>query len=504
MCGCGIRVKKHPWKKNVWNKYILGHVRRGAVFTDQHRKHLSENKKAFYNKTVKASKQCDCGCGEWTKPGNNFVLGHNRKNEVFSEEHRSKISSMKKGIPVPIERRKQISETLKKFYSNKENHPQWKGGVSTELYGELFNASLKELVRTKYNRTCQICGKSEIELKVKLSIHHIDYNKQNNDLDNLIPLCVKCHTKTNSKRIYWERRLKNMIQRIEQNFEKIILMADIHLREDIPICRMDNIIDVEIKKLQFVKDLQKEQQCPVVVAGDLFHHWKPSPYLLTIAMKHLPENLWVIAGNHDLPQHSMNLLDKSGLYTLVHAGKVRFLRGTHWGQIPEEPSLIFKTNNGEVRKILVWHTMTYTDKEPYPNCPDPPAIKLLKKYPEYDLIVTGDNHETFVEEYQGRLLVNPGSLMRMTAAQINHRPCVFLWYANTNTVEPVYLPIENDVVSREHIAKTEQRNERIDAFISRLDGDWKVATSFEENLKRFEKANQIRQSVMDIVYKSIE
>ena len=37
----------------------------------------------------------------------------------------------------------------------------------------------------------------------KLNIHHIDYNKQNCNEENLITLCDKCHCRTNFNRDYW-------------------------------------------------------------------------------------------------------------------------------------------------------------------------------------------------------------------------------------------------------------------------------------------------------------
>jgi hypothetical protein len=211
-----------------------------------------------------------------------------------------------------------------------------------------------------------------------------------------------------------------------------------------------------------------------------------------------------------LPQHSLELAEKCGIFTLQQAKKLDVLTGCHWGQNPEKPSYIGMFSNGIIhiedieRKLLVWHIMTYQGKEPWPGCTDPMAAKLLRKYPMYDLIVTGDNHKPFVEEYEGRLLVNPGSIFRLTAGQIEHKPRVYLWYALTNTVEPVYLPIEKDVISREHIEIVEERNNRIDAFISSFNGDWNAHTSFEDNLEEFRKVNNVEKSVMDIIYKSIE
>ena len=47
-----------------------------------------------------------------------------------------------------------------------------------------------------------------------MSIHHIDYNKLNNDEDNLISLCRKCHLKTNKKinRNYYYKYFKEKIK----------------------------------------------------------------------------------------------------------------------------------------------------------------------------------------------------------------------------------------------------------------------------------------------------
>ena len=287
-----------------------------------------------------------------------------------------------------------------------------------------------------------------------------------------------------------------------------ILMADIHLREDKPVCRSDNFWETQWIKLGFVKRLQEEYQCEVVNAGDLYNHWKPSPRLITETMKYLPKEFSTIYGQHDLPQHSLELASKCGVNTLVESGHLRLLPGgRHWGQEPDYKDVYhipLPKGTGNWREILVWHYMTYKDSRPFPQHTGPSARRLLKKYPEYDLILTGDNHIPFVQEYEGRLLVNPGSMMRTTAKQIDHRPRVYLYYAESNTVKPVYLPIEKDVISREHIEVKEQRDERIDAFISKLDGDWEAAMSFEDNLKVFFKANKISENIQSIIYKAIE
>ena len=295
-----------------------------------------------------------------------------------------------------------------------------------------------------------------------------------------------------------------------------ILTGDWHLREDQPTCRTDDFWKTQWKKVDFIKHLQEKYNCPVLHAGDLFNHWKPSPRLLSETILRLPKHFYTIYGNHDLPQHNLDLAYKCGINTLERAGVLAVLDECHWNQEPKYGS--FHKEKIDVTcisdsfpryihygsNILVWHVMNYQGKKPWPGCIDPSAASLLRKQPQYDLILTGHNHKPFVEKHEGRLLVNPGSITRQATDQIDHKPRVYLWYAKTNTVEPIYLPIEQDVISREHIDKISEREDRIDAFISKLDNDWEAGVSFEENLERFEKTNQVRQSVIQIVHKAVE
>jgi DNA repair exonuclease SbcCD nuclease subunit len=280
------------------------------------------------------------------------------------------------------------------------------------------------------------------------------------------------------------------------NKPNAILTSDWHLREDVPVCREDNFPETQWKKVEFVKELQKKYKCSVLHAGDLFHHWKPSPYLLSQTIMHLPEDFWTVLGQHDLPQHSLELVYKCGVSTLSTANRLHIIAGGHWNTKPGGMTIAG-------REIAVWHVMNYAGKPPWPGCDAPRAGSLLKKYPQYDLIVTGDNHKPFVEEYEGRLLVNPGSLTRQSADE-DHEPRIYLWYAKTNIVEPVYLPLDKNAVTREHIEQDRQRDERIEAFVQRLNTDFEASISFEENLERFLQSNRVTDNVKQIIYKATE
>jgi hypothetical protein len=81
---------------------------------------------------------------------------------------------------------------------------------------------------------------------------------------------------------------------------------------------------------------------------------------------------------------------------------------------------------------------------------------------------------------------------------------VTLWFAYTNTVQWVGIPIQQDVITREHIAKKEERDERLTAFIEKLDSDYEIGLSFEQNLEAHFSVNETREEVKKIIYQSIE
>jgi len=103
-------------------------------------------------------------------------------------------------------------------YKNPENHPMWLGGLSRFPYTIEFNASLKESIRIRDDYKCQCCYKNEEqelkELNKVLSIHHIDYNKENCSDINLISLCSSCNTKVNKNRDYWFSYFTELISTI--------------------------------------------------------------------------------------------------------------------------------------------------------------------------------------------------------------------------------------------------------------------------------------------------
>lgn len=290
-----------------------------------------------------------------------------------------------------------------------------------------------------------------------------------------------------------------------------IITADNHILEKNPVCRMDDLRETQWKKQRWLRGLQQKYNCPILDGGDLFHHWKPSPELLARAINEVPRRI-IVPGNHDLPAHNLDLYNKSGMRVLETAGINRTMFkedmiGTSdfiifsfpWG-VELKPDT---TEPFEGRKVALCHVFTYPGRKPWPGCKAPRAKGIMRKLKGFDLIITGDNHQPFTIEHDGQLLVNPGSLCRLTAGQAEHKPRVYLWYAENNTVEPVYVPIEKDIITRTHIESKEERDERMEAFVSRLDDDFEVGLSFDENLTEFMSTNDISKPVKRIINEAV-
>ena len=113
------------------------------------------------------------------------------------------------------DQKRKISEAQK----GEKNH-NWKGGYSFEPYCPKFTYKLKEKIRNKYDRKCFLCNKNEKgngnnNGNRKLSVHHIDYNKNQGCDDHewkLVPLCGNCHGKINGNHDYWENLIMDVLK----------------------------------------------------------------------------------------------------------------------------------------------------------------------------------------------------------------------------------------------------------------------------------------------------
>lgn len=153
-----------------------------------------------------------------------------KKRPPFSETWRKNISKARKGKHLTkkhIEgiRKSRVGKYLSDITKHKiasahqgrwkgEKNPNWRGGISFELYPSAWTPELKQSIRQRDIFTCQICNKYPA-----FDVHHIDYDKKNCEPENLITLCHKCHSRTNFNRKYWISYFKK-IENIGQQIKK--------------------------------------------------------------------------------------------------------------------------------------------------------------------------------------------------------------------------------------------------------------------------------------------
>lgn len=198
-CGCNntIIIKSHHYSRGI-PKYLPGHYRINKPLSEEHKNRISitriEKKLSIgINNPNYGNKMCDSSKNKISNANKNNKYFLNHKHSI---ESRNKIS--KNHANVSGENNPMFGISL-----SGDKHPNWKGGISFEPYCYKFNNLLKEKIRSRDGRICQECGKTEIENKKKLTVHHIHYDKSNCDPD-LITLCQSCNFKVNYNRDYWE------------------------------------------------------------------------------------------------------------------------------------------------------------------------------------------------------------------------------------------------------------------------------------------------------------
>lgn len=91
----------------------------------------------------------------------------------------------------------------------------WRGGIGNLPWHYDFNKKLKKNIKDRDKNVCRLCNKNNEELPKKkgygITIHHIDYNKNNNNHNNLISLCNFCHGRANYNKELWQPKLSQLL-----------------------------------------------------------------------------------------------------------------------------------------------------------------------------------------------------------------------------------------------------------------------------------------------------
>lgn len=160
-----------------------------------------------YNSKIKTGKYglyCSKNCskksptrGKYTRTVEHKILMKERtKHNKPSRETIMKGAAARRGIPP--------SDLCKKVASERwsgPGNPKWRGGTARLPYAGNWQAVRKIIINR--DKICQDCHQWNSKSH-GMHVHHLDWNRMKNELDNLVLLCSSCHYKRE-----WDSRREN-------------------------------------------------------------------------------------------------------------------------------------------------------------------------------------------------------------------------------------------------------------------------------------------------------
>lgn len=280
---------------------------------------------------------------------------------------------------------------------------------------------------------------------------------------------------------------------------KNLCTGDWHICASTPIRRTDAYHDVQFDKIKYLYNYALDHGIDTMtVPGDIFDTSK-TPYWVVYKYINLfkLDPMWtrplifVVLGQHDQVYHTSGFANTPlGLLAAalpmmtilgpepVNVDGVSFY-GAPWGA--EVPAV----RDAKAVNVLVTHRMIVKRKlwDGQQECAF--DADFLEDHPEFNLIVSGDNHTHFIAQRQRNRLINCGSLMRMTAAQMDHTPYFYVWDSETMGVERGEVPHKpsDEVFDAAAIAKEKENEQEMAAFVDTVSDDDDFGMDFRENLR---------------------
>lgn len=277
---------------------------------------------------------------------------------------------------------------------------------------------------------------------------------------------------------------------------RILLTADWHLRDDRPLCRTDeNWIETQRNDVREVISIAENQECDEIwVLGDIFDVPRVSPELINMLIDELKKSkvpVGLLEGNHDLPYHNYDNLNKCSLGILE----------THFKKISEMTKIqslsvispAFGMDPKEVKSdIWCTHQLVFKDDASRPiDELGKTAQQLLDEQRDVEYIFTGDYHHGYIykedwDELPSRWVVTPGCLNIQKGDMKSYKPFVVVFDTSDvmNPFEQHFLEDDSENVSNEHLKIQHQRDERLERCMEAIRGSMVVELDFVENLRK--------------------
>ena len=296
-----------------------------------------------------------------------------------------------------------------------------------------------------------------------------------------------------------------------------ILCADLHLSLNPPIWRSAEPDWFEAMKrpLNEIRELQQKYKCEVICAGDIFDRWNSQPELINFALSYLPDMMYAIPGQHDLPLHNYEDIGKSAYMTLVKADKIQNILPGCFVELedmvlsgfPFGFDLTGSNRIGKKLHIAVVHKYVWVDGAGYPGAPEDVRIPTKREkdwlFRGYDVIQFGDNHMGFSLPFLKQPILNCGTMMRRKSDEVNYVPLVGL-LLSSGFVKTHFLDISQDKFLTSVDNKTVDVKFDMKAFCDELEKLGATEMDFAEAVRWYLEKENVRPQVKNVIMKGME
>lgn len=251
---------------------------------------------------------------------------------------------------------------------------------------------------------------------------------------------------------------------------KFVLSADWHLVQTRPAARLDpDWIETQRQAVRFLVSQAIRYNCPLVAVGDIFDHPKVGTEVVNMVIEELNalraqgQEVYLLAGNHDLEGHSAGNIPKCSIGTLLSI----------FPKIPSVPGIQSADHFGEDvddgSPVLFTHQLIFEDEASRPPMAKGlTASELLAKYPSAKWIFTGDYHHSFHYQEDGRHVVNPGNLIAHNASMIEvDAICAFV-DMDADRVKWIKVSDDPAMLTRDHLDTKIAKDDRLSSFLERV------------------------------------
>ncbi len=280
----------------------------------------------------------------------------------------------------------------------------------------------------------------------------------------------------------------------------LIACADIHLSENPPAFRSaePDWFLAQARQLRWLRSFAKELHCPVVIAGDLFDRAIGTTRLANFAADECPF-AYAVAGNHDLPYHSLERISSSSYGSLIRAKRIIDINGvirvsSHGVSIALHGfpfgAPLFPCKKQADLDIAVVHKFVWSGRSPLAGILSDSHIDVVKaQFPGYDFYIFGDNHGYFLDGN----VVNCGGFYRRATGEENVQPVVAVIYQDH--IEAVAVPVEEDVLTPTGKIKKNETHYDFSGFFESLRQAESLTCDVEQLLHDYLVSHQVEPDV---------